>query len=51
MLTFEPSHPKPIQNHLIVFFKGNEEFVENIEKIEDELKSKWERLNIDQGRI
>ena len=39
------------ENDTVEFFQENREFVENIEKIEDELKSKWERLNIDQGRI
>ncbi len=35
------------ENDTVEFFQGNREFVENIEKMEDELKSKWERLNID----
>ena len=39
------------KNDTVEFFQENREFVENIEKIEEELKSKWERLNIDQGRI
>jgi len=39
------------ENDTVEFFQENREFVENIEKIEDELKSKWERLNIDQGRL
>jgi len=39
------------ENDTVEFFQENREFVQDIEKIEDELKSKWERLNIDQGRI
>jgi len=35
------------ENDTVEFFQGNREFVENIEKMENKLKSKWERLNID----
>lgn len=39
------------ENDTVEFFQKNREFVQDIEKIEEELKSKWERLNMDQGRL
>jgi hypothetical protein len=39
------------ENDTVEYFQENREFVENIEKMEEELKSKWERLNIDQGGV
>ena len=38
-------------NDTVEFFQENRYFVENIEKMEAELKSKWEQLKIDQGRL
>ncbi len=35
-----------IGNDIVEFFQENKELVQDVEKIEDELKSKWERLNI-----
>ncbi len=38
-------------NDTVEFFQENRDSVENIEKMEAELKSKWEQLKIDQGRL
>ncbi len=35
-----------IGNDTVEFFQENKELVQDVEEIEDELKSKWERLNI-----